>query len=88
MSAAGRLIQIAGLGVAATGLSHFVRPAMFESITASAFPENTLQHTYVNGGIETAIGLGLIAPQTRKLAVAGLLGYGAYLGISVARNGR
>ena len=71
MSAAGRLIQIAGLGVAATGLSHFVRPAMFESITVSAFPENTLQHTYVNGGIETAIGLGLIAPQTRKLAVAG-----------------
>ena len=88
MSAAGRLIQIAGLGVAATGLSHFVRPAMFEPITGWAFPANTLQPTHLHGGIETAIGLGLIAPQTRKLAVAGLLGYGAYLGISVARNGR
>ncbi len=86
MSAGHRLIQIAGLGVAATGLSHFVRPELYESITTSAFPDNTLQHTYVNGGIETAIGLGLIAPQTRKLAVAGLLAYGAYLGISVARN--
>lgn len=85
MSAGGRFTQIAGLGLAATGLSHFVRPAMFESITAPAFPENTLQHTYVNGGIETAIGLGLVAPQTRKLAVAGLVGYVAYLGISAAR---
>ena len=86
MSAAHRLIQIAGLGVAATGLSHFVRPELFETVTASAFPDNTLQHTYIDGAIETAIGVGLIAPKTRKLAVAGLLAYGAYLGISVARN--
>ena len=80
------MTQIAGLGVAATGLSHFVRPELFETVTASAFPDNTLQHTYIDGAIETAIGVGLIAPKTRKLAVAGLLAYGAYLGISVARN--
>ena len=72
--------------LAAAGLAHFARPEAFESITATAFPNHTRRYTYVNGGIETAIGLGLIAPQTRKLAVAGLLAYGAYLGISVARN--
>ena len=80
------LMKLTGAAVAATGLSHFVRPELYESITASAFPDNTLQHTYIDGAIETAIGVGLIAPKTRKLAVAGLLAYGAYLGISVARN--
>jgi len=81
-----RLIQLTGLAVAVTGLSHFVRPGLYESLTASAFPRNTLQHTYIDGGIETAIGLGLVAPQTRKIALAGLIGYGAYLGVNIARN--
>ncbi|KDF00443.1 membrane protein [Mycolicibacterium aromaticivorans JS19b1 = JCM 16368] len=80
------LIKATGLVVAATGLSHFVRPELFESATMSAFPDNTLQHTYIDGGIETAIGLALIAPKTRKLAVAGLLAYGAYLGANIVRN--
>ncbi len=81
-----RLIKLTGLAVAATGLSHFVRPGLYESVTKSAFPDNTLQHTYIDGGVETAIGLALVAPKTRKLAVAGLLVYGAYLGANVARN--
>ena len=85
MSAEG-LIKVTGAAMAVTGLSHFVRPQLYESLTASAFPANTLQHTYIDGGIETAIGLGLIAPKTRKFAVAGLLAYGAYLGLNVARN--
>jgi uncharacterized membrane protein len=80
------LIKLTGVVVAVTGLSHFVRPALFESATKSAFPENTVAHTYIDGGIETAIGLALVAPKTRKLAVAGLLAYGAYLGVNVARN--
>ena len=58
--------------MAATGLSHFVEPQVFESLTASAFPTNTRRHTYINGGIETAIGRGLVAPQTRKFALAGV----------------
>jgi uncharacterized membrane protein len=77
---------IAGLALAATGLAHFARPALFESITAPAFPSNTRQNIYINGGIETALGLGLAAPKTRKLAALGLLGYGAYLAGNVARN--
>jgi uncharacterized membrane protein len=80
------LIKLTGVVVAVTGLSHFVRPELFESATKSAFPENTLQHTYIDGGIETAIGLALVVPKTRKLALAGLLAYGAYLGANIARN--
>ncbi|EHB55839.1 hypothetical protein MycrhDRAFT_3033 [Mycolicibacterium rhodesiae JS60] len=80
------LIKLTGVVVAVTGLSHFVRPELFESATKSAFPDNTLAHTYIDGGIETAIGLALVVPKTRKLALAGLLAYGAYLGANVARN--
>ena len=77
---------IAGLALAGTGLAHFARPELFESITAPAFPRNTRQSIYINGGLETVLGLGLAAPKTRKLAIVGLLGYGAYLAGNVARN--
>lgn len=80
------LIKLTGVVVAVTGLSHFVRPELFESATKSAFPDNTVAHTYIDGGIETAIGLALVVPKTRKLALAGLLAYGAYLGANIARN--
>jgi uncharacterized membrane protein len=81
-----RIAALAGLGVAGVGIAHFVAPQQFDSITRQAFPRNTRQHIYIDGGIETAIGLGLAAPKTRKLAVLGLLGYGAYLAGNVARN--
>ena len=78
--------QIAGLVLAGTGLAHFARPQLFESITVAAFPRDTRQHIYINGGIETAIGVGLVSPKTRKLAAIGALGYVAYLAGNVARN--
>jgi uncharacterized membrane protein len=78
----------AGVALAAVGLSHFARPQAFASITAAAFPDNVRRHTYIDGGIETAIGVGLIAPQTRKIALAGLLGYTVYLVANVIRNRR
>jgi uncharacterized membrane protein len=77
---------LAGLGLAGTGVAHFVKPELFESITKSAFPRDTEKHIKTNGGIETAIGLGFVARKTRKLAVLGLLGYGAYLAANVVRN--
>lgn len=81
-----RIATLAGLGIAGVGIAHFVNPQLFDSITRQAFPRNTRQHIYIDGGIETAVGLGLAAPKTRKLAVLGLLGYGAYLAGNVARN--
>lgn len=81
-----RAIQLAGLALAGTGVAHFVRPELFESITQQAFPRNTRQNIYVNGGIETALGLGLAAPKTRRVAIVGVIGYVAYLAGNVARN--
>ena len=81
-----RFAKLAGLGVAGIGLAHFVGPQMFDSLTRLPFPRNTRQHTYIDGGIETALGLCLVVPKTRKLAVVGTIGYGAYLAGNVARN--
>lgn len=77
---------IAGLAVAGTGVAHFVKPDAFESITRNAFPRDTQKFIYVNGGLETAIGLGIAVPATRKLALAGLVGYVGYLAINIVRN--
>ena len=76
----------AGVVLAAIGVSHFARPQAFESITAAAFPDNTHRHTLIDGGIETALGVGLIAGPTRKFALAGLVAYTVYLVASVVRN--
>ncbi|GAB7066540.1 hypothetical protein H7J06_05005 [Mycobacterium hodleri] len=76
----------AGLALAGTGVAHFVRPELFEGITKTAFPTDTARFLKINGGLETALGLGVAIPQTRKLALIGLLGYGGYLAVNVIRN--
>lgn len=81
-----RLVSLVGLGMAGIGVAHFVKPDAFEQITATAFPENTQQHLYLDGAAETALGLALAMPKTRKLAVIGLMGYGGYLAANVLKN--
>jgi uncharacterized membrane protein len=81
-----RVAVLGGLALAGTGVAHFAKPELFESVTKSAFPRDTQKHIYIDGGIETAIGLGFAVRKTRKLAVLGLLGYGAYLAVNVVRN--
>ena len=80
------MAKLAGLAIAGVGVAHFVKPELFDDITAQAFPRDTRKHLYIDGGIETAIGLGLASQKTRKLAFVGLLGYGAYLAGNVVRN--
>ena len=77
-----------GAALAAVGLAHFAKPQAFESITAAAFPTNTRRYTYVNGGIETALGVGLVVPRTRRFALAGVVGYVAYLILNAVRARR
>lgn len=81
-----RTATTAGLALAGAGLAHFVRPQLFEGLTKAAFPDNTRQHVYIDGGIETAVGLGLAAQPTRKLALIGLGGYLLYLIGNVVRS--
>jgi uncharacterized membrane protein len=78
--------RLAGLAVAGIGLSHFTSPQVFEGITKQAFPRDSRQHLYINGGIETALGLGLSSAKTRPTAVVGTIGYVAYLAGNAARN--
>ena len=81
-------VPVIGAGLAAVGLAHFAKPEAFEAITRSAFPDDVRRHTLVNGGIETALGAGLIAPQTRRFALAGVVGYRGYLIFSAVRARR
>lgn len=83
-----RLARYSGLALAGTGLSHFTSPRLFEPITKSAFPRNTRQHVYANGGIETVLGLGFSSRHTRNLATVGLIGYLAYLGGNAIHHSR
>lgn len=85
-SGGSRAAKFAGLSVAAVGVAHFTSPQLFDDITKQAFPRDTRRHLYINGGIETAIGLGLSSRKTRPLAIVGLIGYGAYLAGNVVRN--
>ncbi|MEH3139135.1 MAG: hypothetical protein PGN37_02945 [Mycobacterium kyogaense] len=78
--------KTAGLALAATGLSHFVAPQIYEGMTKAAFPDNTRTHVYVDGGIETVLGLGIASAKTRKFAIVGVLAYLLYLGGNVIRQ--
>ncbi len=81
-----RAASVAGLALAGTGLSHFVVPQLYEGFTKPAFPTNTRQHVYIDGAIETTVGLGLAAQKTRKLAVVGLVLYLVYVAANIVRN--
>ena len=73
-----------GFVIAATGAAHFAAPEAFAGITKSAFPEDTDAWVLRNGATETAVGLAMMLPPTRKLGVAALLGYLGWLGYNAA----
>jgi uncharacterized membrane protein len=78
--------RAAGLALAGVGLSHFVAPQIYEGMTKAAFPDDTRRHVYIDGVAETAIGLGIAAPATRKPALVALVGYLLYLTINTVRT--
>ncbi|QRY62372.1 hypothetical protein JVX90_18680 [Gordonia sp. PDNC005] len=80
-----RLITIGGIGLAATGVAHFVAPSLFHGITAPAFPDDTAKAIQVNGTAETLIGVAIAVPMTRKAGFVGLGLYGAYLAANAAK---
>ena len=65
-SGGSRVAKLAGLALAGLGVAHFVNPELFDGLTGQAFPRDTRKHVYIDGGIETAIGLGLISRKTRQ----------------------
>ena len=79
------LPRVLGLGLAATGVAHFISPRLFEPITKPAFPENTTRWTYSNGACETLIGLAIANKLTRTVGYVGLIGYVGFLASRVLR---
>ena len=71
-----RLLALTVIGI---GLAHFAVPALFDPINELAFPFETRLHTYINGGVETAIGLTFLSPRTRPSFVVLYVGYVSYL---------
>jgi uncharacterized membrane protein len=81
-------LSIIGLGLAATGVAHFIAPNLFEPITKPVFPNDTSTWIMRNGATETALGAAIALPATRKLGLAGLGAYGAWLGSRAAMTAR
>lgn len=53
------------------GSAHFAKPDFFESIVPDWIPERRMAN-YVSGAAEIALGVGLLAPRTRRLSALGL----------------
>jgi len=51
---------------------HFAKPDFFESIVPDWFPSAKLANR-LSGAAEFALGLGMLAPQTRRVSALGLL---------------
>ncbi len=81
-----RLARYLGLVIAGLGLAHFTNPNLFDPLTSQAFSNRTRQHTYIDGAVEAALGLGLAGRRTRRLATLGSMGYLTYLGRNVVRK--
>ena len=73
-----------GLVLAATGIAHFAAPDAFVGVTKSAFPHDTEEWVKRNGATETALGVALLLPKTRRLGKLGLLGYVGWLGFNAS----
>jgi uncharacterized membrane protein len=74
-----RRAQYRALAVIAVGLAHFVLPTVFDPINGLAFPERPRRFTYINGAIETLIGVSAAVPQFRKTSTFLSAGYGLHL---------
>lgn len=73
------------LAVIAIGLSHFLWPRAFDPINALGFPNHPRRHTYINGAIETAIGVLMARSETRGLSTMAGACYLTYLTGNIIR---
>ncbi|MGV8909927.1 MAG: hypothetical protein ACOH1Y_13165 [Propionicimonas sp.] len=61
-----RQAYLMGAGLMAMGILHFVAPRGFEAIIPKEIPVSPRTLTYASGVAELAVGLGLVAPATRR----------------------
>jgi len=68
-----------GAAAISIGLAHFAAPQVFEPFNRLGFPHNARTFTYINGGIETTLGILTAVPRTRGRAKVFGLCYIGYL---------
>jgi uncharacterized membrane protein len=71
--------------VVAIGLSHYLWPRLFDPINRLGFPNDPHRHTYINGAIETAIGVSMARPEIRWLSTIASTCYVVYLTGNIIR---
>jgi uncharacterized membrane protein len=71
--------------IVAIGLSHFLWPKLFDPINKLGFPNDPRRYTYINGAIETAIGVSMARPETRWLSTITSTCYVVYLTGNIIR---
>jgi uncharacterized membrane protein len=75
-----------GLAVVAIGVSHFLVPSTFEPINRLGFPDHPRRFTYINGAIETLIGVLMAVPRTRRQLAVVSVCYVIYLTGNIIRT--
>ncbi|ORW16424.1 hypothetical protein AWC18_18790 [Mycolicibacter nonchromogenicus] len=82
-----RVLQLGpshGVAGIIVGVAHFVVPSRFDSFNRLGFPDRARTFTYINGGIETMLGILAMIPRTRRHARVLGLCYITYLTICIA----
>jgi len=77
--------QLVGIMVGLIGAAHFLVPRVFDPVNRLGFPTRARTFTYVNGGVETLIGILMAVPRTRRLSSVVSTCYVAYLAIAILR---
>jgi uncharacterized membrane protein len=75
-----------GLAVVAIGISHFLVPRAFDPINRLGFPEHPRKFTYINGAIETMIGVLIAVPRSRRQLAVVSACYVIYLTGNIIRT--
>ncbi|OBG91720.1 hypothetical protein A5697_09150 [Mycobacterium sp. E3251] len=72
-----------GLLTSSIGVAHFLVPRIFDPFNRLGFPNHARTFTYVNGAIETALGVLMLRERTRRPTAFLSACYIAYLTISI-----
>lgn len=78
-----RMGRVGGVAAIGVGVAHFVVPRTFEPFNRLGFPKHARTFTYVNGAIETTIGVLTVSAATRRHATVLSLCYLTYLASSI-----
>ncbi|WP_374025777.1 DoxX-like family protein [Mycobacterium sp. HNNTM2301] len=75
-----------GLLAGLIGVAHFLVPRIFDPFNRLGFPNHARTFTYVNGAIETALGVLMLRADTRRPTALLSACYISYLTISLLRT--